>query len=174
MYFCIVETANKTSESTRLKLPKSCKLRHRSLVDKLFSEGKTLYQYPLRLSFRALSDEELKRSFRHSVPDRIGPVQFLITVPKKKLRHAVDRVLMRRRIREALRLRLPLLKAYVAGREDMRTLTLALIYLDKNITSSDRIATRIERLIERLINPQENNPAPVEDRNEDNPEKTAD
>ncbi len=30
--------------------------------------------------------------------------QFLISVPKKKLRHAVDRVKMRRRIREAYRL----------------------------------------------------------------------
>ena len=33
-----------------------------------------------------------------------APVAFLISVPKKRLRHAVDRVLMRRRIREAYRL----------------------------------------------------------------------
>lgn len=33
-----------------------------------------------------------------------SPIQFLISVPKKKLRHAVDRVQMRRRIREAYRL----------------------------------------------------------------------
>lgn len=174
MYFCSVETDNKTSESTRLTLSKSCKLRHRSLVDKLFSEGKTLYQYPIRLSFKALSDEELKCSFRHSVPDRIGPVQFLITVPKKKVRHAVDRVLMRRRIREAIRLRLPLLKDYVAARENVRTLSLAWIYLDKNITSSDHIGTKIDRLIDRLIHPSDNNSTPAIDRNEDNPEKTAD
>ncbi|MCH5220155.1 MAG: ribonuclease P protein component [Muribaculaceae bacterium] len=31
------------------------------------------------------------------------PVKFLISVPKKKLRHATDRVTMRRRIREAYR-----------------------------------------------------------------------
>lgn len=39
--------------------------------------------------------------------DRSGdaPLQFLVSVPKKKLRHAVDRVKMRRRIREAFRLR---------------------------------------------------------------------
>ncbi|MDE7375491.1 MAG: ribonuclease P protein component [Muribaculaceae bacterium] len=33
-----------------------------------------------------------------------APAQFLISVPKKRLRHAVDRVTMRRRIREAYRL----------------------------------------------------------------------
>lgn len=33
-----------------------------------------------------------------------APVAFLISVPKKRLRHAVDRVTMRRRVREAYRL----------------------------------------------------------------------
>ena len=33
-----------------------------------------------------------------------APVAFLISVPKKRLHHAVDRVLMRRRTREAFRL----------------------------------------------------------------------
>lgn len=33
-----------------------------------------------------------------------APVQMLISIPKKRLRHAVDRVKMRRRVREAFRL----------------------------------------------------------------------
>lgn len=33
-----------------------------------------------------------------------APIAFVIMVPKRRLRHAVDRVLMRRRIREAFRL----------------------------------------------------------------------
>ncbi|MDE6135906.1 MAG: ribonuclease P protein component [Muribaculaceae bacterium] len=33
-----------------------------------------------------------------------APLAFVIVVPKRRLRHAVDRVLMRRRIREAFRL----------------------------------------------------------------------
>jgi ribonuclease P protein component len=33
-----------------------------------------------------------------------GQLRFLISVPKKRLRHAVDRVAMRRRVREAFRL----------------------------------------------------------------------
>lgn len=38
-------------------------------------------------------------------PGRGGDnIQFLISVPKKRIRHAVDRVMLRRRIREAYRL----------------------------------------------------------------------
>ena len=88
----------------KLTLRKSAKLRHRTLVQDLFQKGKSVYAGPLRVTYRALSGEELKESFRLTVPDRLGPVQFMITVPKKKRRHAVDRVLMRRRIREAFRL----------------------------------------------------------------------
>lgn len=47
--------------------------------------------YPLRAVWR--------------VSERNGAsVQFLISIPKKRLRHAVDRVTMRRRVREAYRL----------------------------------------------------------------------
>ncbi len=37
-------------------------------------------------------------------PADVGALQMLVTVPKKKRRRAVDRVLMRRRIREAYRI----------------------------------------------------------------------
>ena len=49
--------------------------------------------YPLRAVWRP-------NPRRHSD----APVAFLISVPKKRLRHAVDRVAMRRRVREAYRL----------------------------------------------------------------------
>lgn len=39
-----------------------------------------------------------------ATPSSSAPARFMITIPKKRLRHAVDRVLMRRRIREAYRL----------------------------------------------------------------------
>lgn len=49
--------------------------------------------YPLRAVWR-INDERTTGDV----------IQFMITVPKKKLRHAVDRVTMRRRIRESYRL----------------------------------------------------------------------
>lgn len=57
------------------------------------SDIQSTLAYPLRMVWR----ENPHRSSD-------ATVQFLISVPKKRLRHAVDRVLMRRRIREAYRL----------------------------------------------------------------------
>ncbi len=65
-------------------------------VEILFSPGGAEFSrlcYPLRAVAR-----------RNALRKSDAPVAFLITVPKKRLRHAVDRVQMRRRIRESYRL----------------------------------------------------------------------
>lgn len=145
-----VSVSPESEGKTRFTLRKGEKLRHRSLVDPLFREGYTLYEYPLRLTWRAIDDDGLENAFRNHSPQRIDSLQMLITVPKKKRRHAVDRVLMRRRIREAYRLnRLPL-KMQVEADSHIRTLGLALIYLhDKNLPYST-IEAKIRLLFKRL------------------------
>ncbi|MCM1449894.1 MAG: ribonuclease P protein component [Clostridiales bacterium] len=79
------------------RLPKRCKLCAKTAVEKLFerdAEGVSgCIAYPLRAVWRV--DNERPRG---------DMMQFMVTVPKKKLRHAVDRVTMRRRVREAYRL----------------------------------------------------------------------
>ena len=79
-----------------LGLYKKEKLCSSSAIDILFGPGGADFSrlcYPLR----AVARHDDKRSSD-------APVAFLISVPKKRLRHAVDRVQMRRRIREAFRL----------------------------------------------------------------------
>jgi len=138
------------NDKIRLTLRKGEKLRHRSLVDSLFSEGHSLYEYPLRLTWRALSEKELEATFRDHVPEKIDSLQMLVTVPKKKRRHAVDRVLMRRRIREAYRLNRIGLKMAVEDNPEIRTLSMALIYLhDKNLSYST-IEQKIRLLFKKL------------------------
>ena len=68
---------------TRLTLRKGEKLRHRSLVDPLFREGESIYEFPLRLTWRRIDLSSLQDSFCDHVPERIDHVQMLITVPKK-------------------------------------------------------------------------------------------
>lgn len=139
------------NDTKRLTLRKGEKLRHRSLVDPLFREGQSLYEYPLRIAWRALSEEELDKTFRDNVPDRIDSLQMLITVPKKKRRHAVDRVLMRRRIREAYRLNRLMLKDAVERDPQLRTLSMAIIYLhDKNLPYST-IEQKLGLLFKKLM-----------------------
>jgi len=134
----------------RYTLRKDEKLRHSRLVEDLFAKGNTLYDFPLRLTWRFIDADKLISSFRSNTPPKIGCVQMLVTVPKKKRRHAVDRVLMRRRIREAYRLnRLPL-KAVAKQLNNDGTLSLAFIYIcDKNLPYS-LIETKMKRLLSKL------------------------
>lgn len=77
-----------------LRLTKAEKLCSRTAVNALFSDGHSAIAYPLRAVYRLLPSQEGAPLCR-----------MLITIPKKKMRHAVDRVLLRRRVREAYRLR---------------------------------------------------------------------
>lgn len=134
----------------KFTLRKAEKLRHKRLVGDLFAEGESLYEFPLRMVWRQIDAEQLKGSFRAEIPERLGKLQMLITVPKKKRRHAVDRVLMRRRIREAYRLnRLPLREA-LEQKPDLGTLSLAFIYMsDENLPYSV-IEKKMRRLLAKL------------------------
>lgn len=79
-----------------LRLYKKQKLCSALAIDALFGKGADVCScllFPLRAVWR----ENPRRSSD-------APLQFMISVPKKRLRHAVDRVKMRRRIREAFRL----------------------------------------------------------------------
>lgn len=134
----------------RLTLRKGEKLRHRSLVDKLFREGKSLYDFPLRLVWRHIDREALEANFRDFVPPRLDNMQMLVTVPKKKLKKAVDRVKMRRRIREAYRLNRLDLKSSVNALEDTGSLSMAFIYLHNGLLPYETIERKMKALLEKL------------------------
>ena len=141
---------DETTHKMRFTLPKSARLHHQSLIDRLFLQRNNLYDYPLRLSWRALSDQELADNFRSYVPQGIGPVQIMVSVPKKKRRHAVDRVRLRRLVREAFRLQCHPLKKMVENSPDIRTLSIAFIYLDKDDSDFHTIYSKIGKLLVRL------------------------
>lgn len=118
------------------RLYKIEKLRSEIAIGQLFDRGNpaasSVMAYPLRAVWRVNTSRRTS-----SCP------QFLIAVPKKKLRHAVDRVQMRRRIREAYRLNrhliprdLPLDIAFVYVAADLQTYAA----VEKSII---RILTRI-------------------------------
>lgn len=146
----MTETLQQTDSPERFTLRKSAKLRHRTLVQDLFKKGKSVYSGPLRVTFRALSEDELKSSFKVRVPDLTGPVQFMITVPKKKRRHAVDRVLMRRRIREAFRLQWHTLKKLIQEDPDIRTLSLAIVYKHTDNSGMDEITAAVGSALAKI------------------------
>lgn len=130
--------------------PKSERLRYKALVDTLFTKGKSIYEYPLRLVYRPLSEEELQDTFRIAVPDGIAPLQVLITIPKKRRRHAIDRVLMRRRVREAWRLQRRPLRQGIEENPRLRTVSVALIYMSNENIPTSEISNKISTLIKKL------------------------
>ncbi len=131
-------------------LRKYDKLRHRSLVNALFEEGESLYEFPIRMVYRIIHKDALAGEFRNEVPDNIGKMQMMVTVPKKKRHFAVDRVYIRRRIREAYRLhRLPLLEA-VEEDPSIDTLSIAFIYVSDKNRTYESIERRVAKLLSRL------------------------
>lgn len=71
--------------------PKKEKLKKKKYLDLLFSEGRTVTKYPLRLVFVA-------------VPDADVPLQMGVSVSKKYFKKAVDRNYFKRVLRECYRL----------------------------------------------------------------------
>lgn len=69
----------------------------------------------------------------------------MISVPKKRLRHAVDRVTMRRRIREAYRLHRDLHPLPPDARID-----LAFVYVDSRLQPYAKIASAMEKLLMQI------------------------
>lgn len=139
-----------SSAARPLRFGKAGRLRHRSLVEGLFASGECLYDYPLRVVWRRLAREEMESSFRNGMPHGIGLLQMMVTIPKKKRRHAVDRVLMRRRIREAYRLnRLPLLQV-IRRLPDGGYVQLAFIYLHNDNMQYADVERKMKKLLSRL------------------------
>ena len=139
-----------TDKPTRNTLRKAEKLRHKTLVDGVFSAGKNIYDFPLRVSYRVLSPEELEDSFMTGLPPKVGPIQMLITVPKKKRRHAVDRVLMRRRIREAYRLNRHVVKHTAESDPSIGTISLAIVYIHSENTDYSLIEQKMQRIMTKI------------------------
>ena len=120
-----------------LRLYKKEKLCSPTAVEILFGPGGAEFSrlsYPLRAVAR---NNPRRRSD--------APVAFLITVPKKRLRHAVDRVTMRRRIREAYRLH----HHDYPVPEDLR-IDLAFVYVANTLTPYADVERAMIHILKRL------------------------
>ena len=73
--------------------------------------------------------------------------QLLISVPKKRFKHAVDRNLAKRQVREAYRQSKQLLSDAVA---DGETLQLGFVWISDEHVPSSLVRSRMERLLKRI------------------------
>jgi ribonuclease P protein component len=106
-------------------------------VSELFARGKTMVIPPLKVIFLLMPEDDL-----------ISPARVLVSVPGKQFRKAVDRNLIRRRIKESWRLNmLPLKEKMTASG---RRIDLAIIWIDPEIGSYETTEKCVRRIIERL------------------------
>jgi len=118
------------------KLNKTEKLTSRTAIERLFGEGKSLMAFPLRAAFYLREPGD-------------APVQFLISIPKKRIRKAVTRVLLRRRTREAYRLnRRELLTDALL--EHGIGVDIAFVYLDTTPAPYEVINEKMTNLLSRI------------------------
>ncbi len=108
------------------------------LIDELFNGGHShsLAAFPLRVIY-------MKSEHQDGQP----PVQVLISVPKKRFHHAVDRNRVKRQIREAYRRQKSLLADKVPPTQ---ILVIAFVWLSDQLQPSAEIDRRVKNLLERI------------------------
>jgi len=124
------------SPMPEFSLYKSEKLCSQTAVSRLFAGGLSAKSYPLRAVF----------AVSHRAAG--APARFLITIPKKKIRKAVDRVQMRRRVREAYRLNRQYLVPLLREREIK--VDIAFIYLSEEKKDYALIEQKMQSLLAQI------------------------
>ena len=117
------------------RFPKSEKLKSKKLMDALFSKGASFHLYPFFIRFLQNPNEE------------DGCHQMLVSVSKKKFKRAVDRNLIKRRVREAYRLHK---WEYLYADGQRKSFLIAYIYTAKEIHPYSFIEAKLIDSFRRL------------------------
>ena len=113
-------------------------LKSKKTIEKLYAEGTSVTAYPLRAVFIQQNREE---------QDVTASV--LISVAKKRFRHAVDRNLVKRRIREAYRTSKHLLTEVLENND--KRIAVAILYIDTRHNSTAFIKRKMKKLLEGIL-----------------------
>lgn len=108
----------------------------RKILSSLFTKGESVYVHPLRILYRRSSGDRY-------------PAAFAVSVPKRLFRKAVDRNLLKRRIREAYRMKKP---GFYSGLNAMgRQVHLVILYQDQKKFDYFSIEDALRKGLEKLL-----------------------
>jgi len=117
--------------------PKSERLASHTVIDEIFSTGKELKKFPFLLKYI------------YSTEKQENPTQIVISVPKRKAKHAVDRNRLRRQIKEAYRLNKSEFQTYFE--KSGTSVVLFLIYTGKEKEEYAFLEEKLKLILKELI-----------------------
>ena len=127
-------------EERRYTLNKAERLCSKKLIERLFSGGNNSFPaFPLRVVYMWISSEE-----------GTADVSMMVSVPKKRFKHAVDRNRVKRQVREAYRLNKHVLLDSLKASNENRRLILAFIWLDNQLHSTSEINYKVKKLLNHI------------------------
>ncbi|MDZ7775003.1 MAG: ribonuclease P protein component [Bacteroidales bacterium] len=133
----ISQQMKNNSGKRRLSLNKYERVKRSKDIDYLFSEGEKLFEYPLLIWWQP-----------KSLPTKY-PAQVLVSVSKKRFKRAVDRIRIKRLLREALpQNKQPL---YEKLEENQQQMLLSVVYVGKKMPSYQEIEKKIIILLHRIL-----------------------
>jgi len=127
------------SSDFRYTFSKNERLKSKQIISLLFTEGKQIKAYPLRVFYKEITEQD---------PNSTSKVAF--TVSKKKFKRTVDRNRIKRLMREAFRLEKH--QIYHPLRDfNRKYLALVVIYVGQNMPSYQTIHEATKKILDRLI-----------------------
>jgi len=126
------------NNSPKQSLKKHERLKSKILLDRLFAEGISEFAHPIKILYQ----------FKERTPED-WPLLFSITVPKKKIKSAVKRNLVKRKIREAYRLQKAPLQELLFHKQTHQ-LFLMLIYIENNPLPYADTYKAVTKLLKKL------------------------
>ncbi len=122
----------------RNNFTKKERLSRKSVIERLYAEGRSVAAFPLRAVYLPLEPE-----------DGEPAASVLISVSKKRFRHAVDRNLVKRRLREAYRLNK---HSFIdAMQQNGCRMAVSILYLDKEHHSYRHLQARLKKLLQAIL-----------------------
>lgn len=118
----------------KFNYPKSEKLKRKKTIDLLFSEGKSVSKYPLRLVY--VRD--------HS--DTCSGVKIGFSVSKRYFKNAVDRNYIKRILRESYRT-----NKHIVARLDESGLAMMILYQSPVLLTQQEIEEKTIRLMQKFL-----------------------
>ncbi len=118
------------------------RVKSRKLIELLFTGGNSasFSAFPLRLVYTIIDTTE--GEWLHH-----PPLQMMVSVSKRKFKHAVKRNRVKRQVREAYRLHKHLLEGKL---QKGKSIIIGLIWLDNNLYDSKQVERKVINLLKRM------------------------